>query len=90
MTSWTQIQREKFQLFQLLMYVPRTVIKHLTKTATHGYDAMRLQLDAVQSSAGVNDNEEREMEEREVLFACRLRSPRHTQLADWCCPNVLW
>ncbi len=61
-----QIQREKFQLFQLLMYVPRTVIKHLTKSASHGYDAMRLQVDAAQSSAGVNDNEERDMEEREV------------------------
>ena len=39
-----QIEREKLELFAILIQVPRTVLKHLTQVARTGFESIRSQL----------------------------------------------
>ncbi len=52
-----QIEKEKFRLFFILMHVPSTVVKHLTRIASTGYEKMRAQVTIDQ--LGTDDDNER-------------------------------
>ncbi len=53
-----QIEKEKFKLFFILMHVPSTVVKHLTRGAQAGYDRMRLQLNSENADMDSGENDQ--------------------------------
>ena len=51
-TVFWQIEKDKFYLFHVLMQVPITVVRHLSRSARSGYEKMRSQMSAGNGSDG--------------------------------------
>ena len=63
----SQIEKDKFTLFHILMQVPMTVVKHLARSAKVGYEKMRSQLstDAADSADVASDTAAEQGEDAE-------------------------
>jgi hypothetical protein len=52
-----QVEKDRLQLYQLLLTVPVKVVKHLQREAQVGYEKSRAQVEAAQGNSGEADEQ---------------------------------